>query len=985
MISSTKSGSAVCRCGSLDIEHNRDRNMAIKGVILLLDLYFLLCRADEGTNFTVSVFENAEIGTGVVSLPNLLGQKKAELPCVMLEGDRYGRFSVSTNCTVVVARPMDWSVQSEYLLKVRVGGLQDPGHHVVSIKVNVRNVLGYPPVYNETCATPVNLNGNRSKEFLFSISLSAEAETADGDVVSFEQTISKPLEQWNTDDPTILITTDSRCQARIAIAVHRLDDFAFESGQWKRIENSYLSCSAKSDDILPKLSIELIHNHKSQREDLRYLEQQIPQLKEKLQNPILIWLFSFAFPKKSKTHYVCQFPTLLDPVEISQKQFGRIVIVHVETLTFDLTPVGCDPDKYGVICDQICICKNGARCHGFNGACKCTAGWQGVACDIPKPGVSVTTIPSDPSDIYISANVTVHCQVHHVSATMLVLRLANGSEIARSNATRLEQTLFNIRLKDNGLYQCQASDANGNVFNATIVVDIAKCPPNRKGEFCDEACDCLQGAACDWRDGCVCPPGWTGTRCQATCRNGTFGERCLKKCRCRNGASCSPSDGKCTCTAGWYGLWCDVPCPRYRHGLGCQLTCTCKNNATCDNVDGSCTCVAPWTGKNCDEKRAEQTVPLLESLVPVGSIIVLAACVATIIMLYKRRQLCCGQPDRDRETEALLQLEQVESDLAQAVRPGWLRRWGTTSRHLTLGQLVGMGRFGHVIRARLKTSAGDVTVAAKEVRTRDGPCYRSFFREAAILVAVHEDRHHDNLRSNIIQLLALVNESTKTYIVMEYASKGCLLRLLQQKRRQNRPHAQPLPYNSNLRYAVHIARALQELQRLALTHGDVAARNVLITADNVAKLADFGQARDVYTTVQHVSNDKRGKEPADRDTNNVGHEVLPLNWMSVESLETGEYTCQSDVWSFGVLLWEIATLGREPRYGGNNQPTCHQLARTLRRGVRLRRPPDCSGEMYDVMMSCWRESPPERPVPNVLETKLMQMCHTMITEKETTV
>ncbi|XP_035661904.1 laminin subunit alpha-5-like [Branchiostoma floridae] len=632
--------------------------MAVKGIILLLDLYFLLCRADEGINFTVSVFENAKIGTSVVSLPKMLGEEKAELPCVMLDGDRYGRFSVSTNCTVVVARPLDWSVQSEYLLKLRVGGLQDPGHHVVRIKLNVRNVSGYPPVYNETCETPINLTGNRSNEFQFSISLSAEAETAAGDVVSYETTISKPFERWKMDDNSkLVITTDNNCQVRMAFAVRNLKDVAFESGQWKRRENSYqvLSCHAESDDILSELSIELF-DHKNHREDLRYLEQQIPQAIEKLQNPILIWLLSFAFPTKSKTRYVCQFLTLLDPFEISHKQFGRNVIVHVETLTLDFTPVGCGPGKYGILCDQICICKNGARCHGFNGACKCTAGWQGVACDIPKPGVSVTTIPSDLSDIYISANVTVHCQVHHVSATMLALRLPDGSEIARSNATRLEQTLFNLQSRDNGPYKCRASDADGNVFNATIVLDIAKCPPNRKGELCDEACDCLQGATCDWRAGCVCPPGWTGTRCQATCPNGTFGERCLKKCRCRNGASCSPSDGKCTCTAGWYGLWCDVPCPRYRHGLGCRLTCTCKNNATCDNVDGSCTCVAHWTGKNCDEKQAE---PLLESLVPIGSMIVLAGCVATIIMLYKRKQVCGREPDRDGETEALLQLEQV--------------------------------------------------------------------------------------------------------------------------------------------------------------------------------------------------------------------------------------------------------------------------------------------------------------------------------------
>ncbi|XP_066263699.1 uncharacterized protein [Branchiostoma lanceolatum] len=702
---------------------------------------------------------------------------------------------------------------------------------------------------------------------------------------------------------------------------------------------------------------------------------------EKLKNPPLLYFFSFDPPTKSRTHYRCEFPILRRPLSLNQvRGLEGQSVRRVQTMTWDLDPIGCAPDKYGILCNQDCICKNGARCHGFNGACKCTYGWQGVACDIPKPEVSATTTPSDPSDIYSSANVTVHCKVHHVNATTLSLRLPNGSDIVRRNATRLDQTVLNIQSKDKGPYKCQASDSYGNVFNATIVLDIANCPPNRKGELCDETCDCLQGATCDWRTGCVCPSGWTGTRCQTTCPNGTYGERCVKKCRCRNGASCSPSDGKCTCTAGWYGLQCEVPCPKYRYGLRCQEICTCKNNATCDNVDGSCTCVAPWTGKNCDENRAIQSEPLLESLVPVGSIIVLVVCVATI--LYKRRHLCGGQAVKDGETEALLQLEQAEADLAQTVRPGWLSRWGTTSRHLTLGHLVGVGRFGHVIQAKLKTSAGDTTVAAKEVRTRDSQCYRSFYREAAVLVAVHEDQHHDNLRSNIIQLLALINESAKKYILMEYASKDNLLRLLRQARRQNEP--QFLPHN--LRYAVHIARALQELQRLALTHCDVAARNVLITADDVAKLADFGRARDVYTTVQYVPNDKGDRElPANRDNDNVGDEVFPLNWMSLESLESGEYTCQSDVWSFGVLLWEIVTMGKEPRYDGNNQPTCHKLARTLRRGIRLRKPPGCSGEMYDVMMSCWREIPSTRPGPDVVETKLMQMCHMILTERETTV
>ncbi|KAI8482465.1 Endothelial cell-specific molecule 1 [Branchiostoma belcheri] len=825
---------------------------------LLLGVYSLLCWASED-KYTVSVPENANPGTDVVSLLEI---GKAELPCVIVEGDPYGRFYVSTDCTVVVSNSLDWSVQSGYLLKIRVGQLEDTSHRtrIVSVLIIVTNVPGYPPVYNETCETPVRHSGDPDG-FLFSLRASAQIETTSGDVMFAKKIITKPLENWDMEDPTFTIVIDNNCRFR---------------------------------------------------------------------------------------------------------HLGGVK--NVEAMTVDVSPVGCPPGKYGLLCNKTCICKNGARCHGFNGACKCTHGWQGVACDIPKPGVSATTTPSEPADIYTSANVTIHCKVHHLVVTRLSLRLPNGSDIVNISGNQLDKTVTNIQSEDKGPYTCQVRDTRGNVFNETIVLDIANCPPNRKGEFCDEACACLRGASCDWRSGCVCPPGWTGDRCQTTCPNGTYGERCAKKCRCRNGASCAPSDGECSCTAGWFGMFCDVPCPRHRHGFRCQKICTCKNNATCDNVDGSCTCAAPWKGKNCDEIQAIGSKTLVEVLVPLGFGIALLACVA--IVLHKKRPLCDDTAAADGETEALLELEQVQNDLAQTVQPGWLRRWETASRHLTLGHLVGMGMFGHVIRAKLKTSTGEIiTVAAKAVRRKDTQCYRNFYKGAAILVAVHEDQHHDNLRSNIIQLMGLVNEASRKYILMEYASKGNLLRLLRQTRRQN--GAASLP--QHLRYAIHIARALQELQRLAITHCDVAARNVLITADDVAKLADFGLARDVYATVQYVTDDGREQRQDNKES-----EVLPLNWMSLESLEKGEYTCQSDVWSFGVLLWEIAAQGQEPRYDGNNNPSCRQLAQTLRRGIRLRRPPECSGEMYFVMNSCWQEMPSERPDPDVLEEKLQQVQHAMI-------
>ncbi|XP_066295650.1 uncharacterized protein [Branchiostoma lanceolatum] len=1008
--------------------HNRGCSMSINyRAMLLLGVYSLLCRASEG-NFTVSVPENAKPGTEVVNLPSLLGIEKAEIPCVIVEGDPYSRFYVSTNCTTVIARPLDSSVQSEYLLKIRVGELQDPGHSVVNIQINVTSVTGYPPVYNETCETPVRPSED-SDEFLFSLGVSAQVETTIGDVLFAEKTFTKPEENWSMDDSTFVIAIDNNCQVRIALEVRDLRDMGIAGELWQASQEHgtfKLPCYTESNP-LSELSVELFYIRIDKYKDnVQYLKQYFPQVMAKLQKTRLIYLLSFAFQTKTATRYDCDFPQLRRPVRFTPKFDSMGGVKNVVTATVDLSLIGCPMDRYGLLCDKTCICENGARCHGFNGACKCTDGWQGVACDIPKPGVSVTTTPSDPSDIYISTNVTIHCKAHHLNVTMLSLRLPNGSEMVSNGASELYKTVTNIESKDNGPYFCQVRDTRGNVFNVTIILDIANCPPNRKGELCDETCDCLHGGSCDWRAGCVCPPGWTGTRCQTTCPSGTYGERCTKKCRCRNGARCDPSDGKCTCTAGWYGSDCAVPCPRYRYGLRCQETCTCNNNATCDNVDGSCTCVAPWKGKDCDEKQASSqddvhqesaSKPLFEILVPLGYVIALVVFVATV--LYKKRLLYGVAAGADGETEALLELEleQVEADLAQTIRPGWLRRWETSRRHLTLGHLVGMGMFGHVIQAKLQTPAGEITVAAKAVRRKDALCYRNFYREAAILVAVHdrEDQHHDNLRSNIIQLLGFVNETSQKYILMEYASKGNLLRLLRQARRQNGA----VSLHHNLRYAVHIARALQELQRLALTHCDVAARNVLITADDVAKLADFGLARDVYTTVQYVTNDAQRREQRAR-REHLENEVqsnLPrrppfqrdhlamatafsrsrkfftansgLNWMSLESLETGEYTCQSDVWSFGVLLWEIATLGREPRYDGNNNPSCLQLARTLRSGIRLRRPPDCSGEMYDVMSSCWQEKPSERTDPDVLEKRLLQVRHTMIprvhTEMETAV
>eukprot|EP00058_Branchiostoma_floridae_P008231 XP_002593719.1 hypothetical protein BRAFLDRAFT_199482 [Branchiostoma floridae] len=314
----------------------------------------------------------------------------------------------------------------------------------------------------------------------------------------------------------------------------------------------------------------------------------------------------------------------------------------------------------------------------------------------------------------------------------------------------------------------------------------------------------------------------------------------------------------------------------------------------------------------------------------------------------------------------------MEEDLAQSLQPGWLNRWEKRPNDLTTGDLIGLGAFAQIRKGHLRTAGAKVAVAVKSVRGEDRQFYRAFCREVASLIAVHQTDGH----ANIIRLYGVITKSTPKCILLEYAAKGDLSLILKQQPRQNGA----IPLGDLLRYAVHISCALKELRRLRIAHGDVAARNVLVSGDDVAKLADFGLAHDVYTATAYVSADHEEKGAA---------ELLPLKWMALESLESRKFTCESDTWSFGVLLWEIAAFGDEPVYAHEIQLSCPRLVGILRQGYRLQKPPGCPDRLYDVMKSCWREEPSTRPEPIELEQKLtecrQEIDPLLVMEKETLV
>ncbi|XP_078612850.1 uncharacterized protein LOC144882740 [Branchiostoma floridae x Branchiostoma japonicum] len=541
-------------------------------------------------NVSVSVPENVAVGETVFSLPGTRAGEKAELPCAKMEGDPYGRFNVTKNCTIVVANPLDWSVQSAYLLTIR------SGVHNTRVKVELSDVEGYPPVYNETCETPVRPEGEMG-DLLYRLQMSLEVVTTDGDIISGSQVYSNTSDLWKVKPPAEwqVQTHNDDCNVRI-ISYDTNADIQNSLGDLWDKDIFQLMCT--SDSELSSIFIDL-YDLKNWEPGLGPLRKYVPESwTDDNRNLGIVLMWSWSFPTTKTESFSCDVPQDIE-FTIRNRPILMAIEAYIQYLEIDLEPMGCPLGKYGFRCHKTCICKNGARCHGFNGACKCPPGWKGVACDIPKQDVSITTTPSDPRDVYISADITFHCKAHHVDIGNMSVTFPNATKKVSFGTNEIDFVVPNIQPTNSGPYTCQVRDTRGNTLNTTFVLNVTNCAPDTKGARCDEVCGCLQGASCDRWAGCVCPPGWIGTRCQTKCPHGTYGNDCERDCSCQNGASCSPSDGSCDCTDGWYGRNCSKPCKDGRFGWRCQHVCACKNSAVCSNVDGSCACVTPWTGPDC--------------------------------------------------------------------------------------------------------------------------------------------------------------------------------------------------------------------------------------------------------------------------------------------------------------------------------------------------------------------------------------------------
>ncbi|KAM6986254.1 angiopoietin-1 receptor [Aplochiton taeniatus] len=278
--------------------------------------------------------------------------------------------------------------------------------------------------------------------------------------------------------------------------------------------------------------------------------------------------------------------------------------------------------------------------------------------------------------------------------------------------------------------------------------------------------------------------------------------------------------------------------------------------------------------------------------------------------------------------------------------------------------VIGEGNFGQVLKARIKKDGLRMDAAIKRMKeyaSKDD--HRDFAGELEVLCKLGQ-------HPNIINLLGACEHRGYLYLAIEYAPHGNLLDFLRKSRvLETDPAfaiangtASTLSSQQLLHFAADVARGMDYLSQKQFIHRDLAARNILVGENYTAKIADFGLSR--------------GQEVYVKKT--MGR--LPVRWMAIESLNYSVYTSNSDVWSYGVLLWEIVSLGGTPYCG----LTCAELYEKLPQSYRLEKPLNCDDEVYDLMRQCWREKPYERPSFSQIMVSLNRMLEERKTYVNTT-
>ncbi|KAG2469481.1 UFO kinase, partial [Polypterus senegalus] len=270
-----------------------------------------------------------------------------------------------------------------------------------------------------------------------------------------------------------------------------------------------------------------------------------------------------------------------------------------------------------------------------------------------------------------------------------------------------------------------------------------------------------------------------------------------------------------------------------------------------------------------------------------------------LVVRYRAQRSYCR-----RTMEATLNSLGISDDLKEKLQDVMVDR-----HKLALGKTLGEGEFGSVMAGQLTQEDYILKVAVKTMKS-----------------------------------VCLQNVESEGYpspvVILPFMKHGDLHSYLLYSRLGDSPHY--LPVQMLVKFMTDIARGMEYLSNKNFIHRDLAARNCMLNENMTVCVADFGLSKKIYNGDYY----RQGRISK-----------MPVKWIAIESLADRVYTTKSDVWSFGVTMWEIATRGQTPYPGVENS----EIYDYLRQGNRLKQPPDCLDGIYTLMFSCWLLSPKERP------------------------